>query len=106
MRFVYFELQISEALSAALTSDSEPSDSIVAHILFLENFLREKSYWKWPLGVKMSVLGCLMLQSIFQYPHVCNTHKSIKYVAMLLNSLCMTLPFQVYNIYPVQQSYA
>ena len=62
-------LEISEALSAAITSDSESSDSIVAHILFLENFLREKSYWKWPLGVKMSVLGCLMLQSIFQYPH-------------------------------------
>ncbi|KAI4962895.1 hypothetical protein ZWY2020_024659 [Hordeum vulgare] len=63
-------LEISEALSAAITSDSESSDSIVAHILFLENFLREKSYWKWPLGVKMSVLGCLMLQSIFQYPHI------------------------------------
>uniref|UniRef100_A0A453N2N9 PUM-HD domain-containing protein n=1 Tax=Aegilops tauschii subsp. strangulata TaxID=200361 RepID=A0A453N2N9_AEGTS len=71
MKQIWEELgpNISEALSAALTSDSEPSDSIVAHILFLENFLREKSYWKWPLGVKMSVLGCLMLQSIFQYPH-------------------------------------
>ncbi|KAM0920979.1 hypothetical protein ACQ4PT_007197 [Festuca glaucescens] len=62
-------LESSEALSAAITSDSESPDSIVAHILFLENFLREKSYWKWPPGVKMSVLGCLMLQSIFQYPH-------------------------------------
>ncbi|KAE8789156.1 Pumilio-like protein 23 [Hordeum vulgare] len=67
-------LEISEALSAAITSDSESSDSIVAHILFLENFLREKSYWKWPLGVKMSVLGCLMLQSIFQYPHIYNIY--------------------------------
>ncbi|CAM0949351.1 unnamed protein product [Alopecurus aequalis] len=62
-------LESSEALSAAITSDSESPDSIVAHMLFLENFLREKSHWKWPLGVKMSVLGCLMLQSIFQYPH-------------------------------------
>ncbi|XP_047043311.1 pumilio homolog 23-like [Lolium rigidum] len=62
-------LESSEALSAAITSDSESPDSIVAHILFLENFLREKSYWKWPPGVKMSVLGCVMLQSIFQYPH-------------------------------------
>jgi hypothetical protein len=77
------ELQSSEALSAAITSDSESPDSIVAHILFLENFLREKSYWKWPAGVKMSVLGCLMLQSIFQYPHVCITDMFIKFVVKL-----------------------
>ncbi|TVT97843.1 hypothetical protein EJB05_56886 [Eragrostis curvula] len=62
-------LEASQALAAALSSDSESPDSIVAHILFLEDFLRERSYWKWPLGAKMSVLGCLMLQSIFQYPH-------------------------------------
>ncbi|CAM0943447.1 unnamed protein product [Alopecurus aequalis] len=62
-------LECSEALSSAITSDSESPDSIVAHVLFLENFLRERSYWKWPLGVKMSVLGCMILQSIFQYPH-------------------------------------
>ncbi|KAM0836245.1 hypothetical protein ACQ4PT_062442 [Festuca glaucescens] len=43
-------LESSEALSAAITSDSESPDSIVAHILFLENFLWEKSYWKWPPG--------------------------------------------------------
>ena len=66
-----YELQSSQALSAALSSDSESPGSIVAHVLFLENYLRERSYWKWPLGAKMSVLGCLMLQSIFQYPHVC-----------------------------------
>jgi hypothetical protein len=77
------ELQSSEALSAAIASDSESPDSIVAHILFLENFLREKSYWKWPPGVKMSVLGCLMLQSIFQYPHVCITDMFIKFVVKL-----------------------
>jgi hypothetical protein len=68
-----YELQSSQALSAALSSDSESPDSIVAHVLFLENYLRERSYWKWPLGAKMSVLGCLMLQSIFQYPHVCRS---------------------------------
>ncbi|GJN20472.1 hypothetical protein PR202_gb07853 [Eleusine coracana subsp. coracana] len=62
-------LEASQALAAALIPDSESSDSIVAYILFLENFLRERSHWKWPLGAKMSVLGCLMLQSIFQYPH-------------------------------------
>ncbi|GJM84438.1 hypothetical protein PR202_ga00106 [Eleusine coracana subsp. coracana] len=61
--------QASQALAAALIPDSESSDSIVAYILFLEDFLREGSHWKWPLGAKMSVLGCLMLQSIFQYPH-------------------------------------
>ncbi|KAK3157466.1 hypothetical protein QOZ80_2AG0122780 [Eleusine coracana subsp. coracana] len=62
-------LEASQALAAALIPDSESSDSIVAYILFLEDFLREGSHWKWPLGAKMSVLGCLMLQSIFQYPH-------------------------------------
>lgn len=68
-RLETYRLESSQALAAALSSDSESPDSIVAHILFLENFLRERSYWKWPLAAKMSVLGCLMLQSIFQYPH-------------------------------------
>ncbi|PUZ39384.1 hypothetical protein GQ55_9G303300 [Panicum hallii var. hallii] len=68
-RLETYRLESSQALSAALSSDSESPDSIVAHVLFLENYLRERSYWKWPLGAKMSVLGCLMLQSIFQYPH-------------------------------------
>lgn len=68
-RLETYRLESSQALSAALSSDSESPDSIVAHMLFLENYLRERSYWKWPLGAKMSVLGCLMLQSIFQYPH-------------------------------------
>jgi len=70
-RLETYRLESSQALSAALSSDSESPGSIVAHVLFLENYLRERSYWKWPLGAKMSVLGCLMLQSIFQYPHVC-----------------------------------
>ncbi|XP_062205360.1 pumilio homolog 23-like [Phragmites australis] len=68
-RLEIYRLESSQALAAALSSDSDSPDSIVAHILFLENFLRERSYWTWPLGAKMSVLGCLMLQSIFQYPH-------------------------------------
>ncbi|XP_006661734.1 pumilio homolog 23 [Oryza brachyantha] len=62
-------LESSQALSAALSSNSESPDSIVAHILFLEGYLQKKSSWEWPLGAKMSVLGCLMLQSILQYPH-------------------------------------
>jgi len=70
-RLETYRLESSQSLSAALSSDSESPGSIVAHVLFLENYLRERSYWKWPLGAKMSVLGCLMLQSIFQYPHVC-----------------------------------
>lgn len=64
------ELQSSQALAVALSSDSEYPDSIVSRILFLESYLRERSYWKWTFGAKMSILGCLMLQSIFQYPHV------------------------------------
>uniref|UniRef100_A0A0E0EX93 PUM-HD domain-containing protein n=1 Tax=Oryza meridionalis TaxID=40149 RepID=A0A0E0EX93_9ORYZ len=63
-------LESSQVLSAALSSNSESSDSIVAHMLFLENYLHhQKSSWEWPFGAKMSVLGCLMLQSILQYPH-------------------------------------
>ncbi|KAJ1295632.1 hypothetical protein BS78_01G238200 [Paspalum vaginatum] len=62
-------LESSQGLAAALSSDSESPDSIVAHILFLESYLRGRAYWTWPLAEKMSVLGCLMLQSIFQYPH-------------------------------------
>ncbi|KAF0892790.1 hypothetical protein E2562_017751 [Oryza meyeriana var. granulata] len=62
-------LESSQALSAALSSSSESPDSIVEHILFLEDYLRQKSSWEWPLGARMSVLGCLMLQSILQYPH-------------------------------------
>jgi nucleolar protein 9 len=69
--FLCYELQSSQALAAALSSDSESTESIVARILFLENYLHERSNWKWILGAKMSILGCLMLQSIFQYPHVC-----------------------------------
>ncbi|KAJ1280283.1 hypothetical protein BS78_04G219600 [Paspalum vaginatum] len=68
-RLETYRLESSQALAAALSSDSESPDSIVAHILFLERYLRERSYWTWPLAEKMSVLGCLMLQSIFQYPH-------------------------------------
>uniref|UniRef100_A0A0E0EXS2 PUM-HD domain-containing protein n=1 Tax=Oryza meridionalis TaxID=40149 RepID=A0A0E0EXS2_9ORYZ len=62
-------LESSQALFAAFSSNSESPESIVTHILFLENYLHQKLSWKWPLGAKMSVLGCLMLQTILQYPH-------------------------------------
>ncbi|ONM01099.1 Pumilio homolog 23 [Zea mays] len=68
-RLETYRLESSQALAAALSSDSESTKSIVARILFLENYLHERSNWKWILGAKMSILGCLMLQSIFQYPH-------------------------------------
>lgn len=68
-RLETYRLESSQALAAALSSDSESTESIVARILFLENYLHERSNWKWILGAKMSILGCLMLQSIFQYPH-------------------------------------
>ncbi|KAG0469947.1 hypothetical protein HPP92_016045 [Vanilla planifolia] len=39
---------------------------IVPHLLFLDNYFREKAHWKWSMGDKMHVLGCLMLQNIFK----------------------------------------
>ncbi|CAL9190243.1 pumilio homolog 23-like [Musa acuminata AAA Group] len=57
-----------QALCAAVTSDLEYPSCTVPHILYLESYFRDRASWKWPLDVKMHVLGCLMLQIIFRYP--------------------------------------
>ncbi|KAJ1687263.1 hypothetical protein LUZ63_018653 [Rhynchospora breviuscula] len=57
-----------QALAEAVTGDAESNNNIIEHILYLDSFMLELSRWKWPSGGKMSVLGCLMLQTIFKFP--------------------------------------
>ncbi|KAL1564755.1 pumilio 23-like isoform X2 [Salvia divinorum] len=59
-----------QALADAVCLRDESSVCIVPRLLFLENYLYsvDKENWSWPSGLKMHVLGSLMLQSIFRYP--------------------------------------
>ncbi|XP_047946037.1 pumilio homolog 23-like isoform X2 [Salvia hispanica] len=59
-----------QALADAVCLSAESSVCIVPRLLFLENYLYsvDKDNWGWPSGLKMHVLGSLMLQSIFRYP--------------------------------------
>ncbi|XP_042462061.1 pumilio homolog 23-like [Zingiber officinale] len=57
-----------QALRAAVILDSESPSCIVPRLLFLENYFKDKSSWKWPADNKMHVLGCIMLQIIFRHP--------------------------------------
>ncbi|KAJ9691808.1 hypothetical protein PVL29_011094 [Vitis rotundifolia] len=58
-----------QALAAAVCPASEPPKCIVPRILFLESYFccEDKSNWTWPRGVKMHVLGSLILQTVFKY---------------------------------------
>ncbi|XP_049934410.1 pumilio homolog 23 isoform X2 [Nymphaea colorata] len=64
------EKQCSRALVGAVLSESESPSCIVPRIIFLENYFssEEMTSWSWPRGMKISVLGCLILQTIFSYP--------------------------------------
>ncbi|KAK9150888.1 hypothetical protein Syun_009197 [Stephania yunnanensis] len=59
-----------QALSAAMRSTTESPNCIVPRIFFFENYFicKDKSSWRWPKGDKMNILGCLMLQTVFNYP--------------------------------------
>ncbi|KAL0414990.1 UNVERIFIED_CONTAM: Pumilio23 [Sesamum latifolium] len=59
-----------KALADAVCLTNEPSACIVPRILFLDNYFSavDKAKWNWPSGVRMHVLGSLMLQSIFRFP--------------------------------------
>ncbi|KAK9132516.1 hypothetical protein Scep_012044 [Stephania cephalantha] len=59
-----------QALSAAMRSTTESPNCIVPRIFFFENYFicKDKSSWRWSKGDKMNVLGCLMLQTVFNYP--------------------------------------
>lgn len=65
--------QCSQALAAAVCAMDESPGCIVPRILFLDNYYssEDKTNWNWPDGVKMHVVGSLILQSIFRLPCVC-----------------------------------
>lgn len=69
-RFQTHQRECCRALAHAVNSDSASPNYIVPHVLHLENFSSDtgRSKWQWPSGNKMSVLGCVMLQIIFNYP--------------------------------------
>lgn len=64
------EIKCCQALAAAFGGVGESFGCIVPRILFLDNYFscEDKSSWKWPSGIKMHVVGSLILQSIFKFP--------------------------------------
>ncbi|KAL0441300.1 UNVERIFIED_CONTAM: Pumilio23 [Sesamum radiatum] len=69
-RLEIYEQKFCKALADAVCLTNEPSACIVPRILFLDNYFSavDKANWNWPSGVRMHVLGSLMLQSIFRFP--------------------------------------
>ncbi|KAL3528538.1 hypothetical protein ACH5RR_007860 [Cinchona calisaya] len=65
-----YENKCCQALAAAICALDESPRCIVPRVLFLDNyfFSEDKSNWNWPDGVKMHVVGSLILQSIFRFP--------------------------------------
>ncbi|KDP40626.1 hypothetical protein JCGZ_24625 [Jatropha curcas] len=63
------EHKCCQALVAAVCSPNESPRCIVPRILFLENYLafEDRSNWDWPSGMKMHVMGSLILQAIFRF---------------------------------------
>lgn len=70
---LHFCWQCCQALATAVCPANEPPKCIVPRILFLESYLccEDKSNWTWPRGVKMHVLGSLILQTVFKCLSVC-----------------------------------
>ncbi|CAK9144687.1 unnamed protein product [Ilex paraguariensis] len=64
------EHKCCHALAAAVRLADESPTCIVPRILFLDNYFcsGDKSNWSWPNGVKMHVMGSLILQSVFRLP--------------------------------------
>lgn len=62
--------ECGQSLANAVCLSDESSACIVPRLLFLDHYLysEDKANWSWPSGVKMHVLGSLILQSIFRYP--------------------------------------
>ncbi|XP_056176442.1 pumilio homolog 23 [Syzygium oleosum] len=57
-----------QAIATAVCSADDPPACIVPRILFLDSYFRcqDQSSWKWPAGVKMHVMGSLILQAVFR----------------------------------------
>ncbi|CDO97786.1 unnamed protein product [Coffea canephora] len=64
------ENKCSQALAAAVCAMDESPRCIVPRILFLDKYFssEDKSNCYWPDGVKMHVVGSLILQTIFRLP--------------------------------------
>lgn len=77
--FPFLVLQCCEALAAAVHSCNESSTCIVPRILFLDGYFNceDKSNWNWPSGVKMNVMGSLILQEVFRFQNVCDLSYSL-----------------------------
>lgn len=63
------EYKCCEALANAVGSKNETSKCVVPRILFLDSYFsyEDKSGWNWPGGMKMHVMGSLILQTIFKF---------------------------------------
>lgn len=64
------ERKCCEALAAAVSSTNVSPRCIVPGILFLESYFscEDKSNWNWPKGIKMQIIGSLILQAVFRFP--------------------------------------
>ncbi|KAL6585247.1 hypothetical protein OROMI_004536 [Orobanche minor] len=69
-RLKILEHKCCQALADAVCLTNESSTCIVPRILFLDSYIYtdDKANWNWPSGVKMHVLGSLILQSVFRFP--------------------------------------
>ena len=69
-RFQMHQSECCRALAHAVNFDTTSPNCIVPRILHLENLScgTGRLEWQWPSGDKMSVLGSVMLQIIFNYP--------------------------------------
>lgn len=67
------QFQVCRALTRAINPDTPSPNCIVPRMLFLEGLFGTGKFpqeWKAPFGSRMSVLGCAMLQTAFNYPQV------------------------------------
>lgn len=64
------ERKCCEALAAAVSSTNVSPRCIVPGILFLESYFscEDKSNWNWPKGIKIQIIGSLILQAVFRFP--------------------------------------
>ncbi|KAL6496900.1 hypothetical protein OROGR_028829 [Orobanche gracilis] len=69
-RLQILEHKCCQALADAVCLTNESSTCIVPRILYLDSYIYadDKANWNWPSGVKMHVLGSLILQSVFRFP--------------------------------------
>ncbi|KAK2969997.1 hypothetical protein RJ640_008337 [Escallonia rubra] len=64
------EQKCCQALAAAVCLANESPGCIIPRLLFLDHYFwcEDKSNWNWPDGVKMHIMGSLILQLVFKLP--------------------------------------